>query len=84
MAKKVEIFITYDLVQLERRKDALRQAGVDYTVKVDAQDAGLFSMFFSSSRRARGTYGENPKYSKVYRLFVSKEDEELALKCINK
>lgn len=78
MFGKVEIFLTYDLVELEKRKDALRQAGITYYIK-----SGL-SSFFSNDRRQRGTYGERPGQTQLYRLLVKKKDEELALKCINK
>ena len=37
----------------------------------------ILSSFFSNDRRQRGTYGERPGQTQLYRLLVKKKDEEL-------
>lgn len=75
---KVEVQANYTQI--------LSQHQIWYEVKcVDSanSDAGIFSMFFGSSRRARGSFAEKPHLSKVYKLYVKDKDYEKAKHCLN-
>lgn len=64
----------------------LAQHHIWYEVKcVDSanSDAGIFSMFFGSSRRARGSFAEKPNLSKVYKIYVKEADSDKAKHLLN-
>ena len=79
--KKIEISITNDIVKHSEYKSKLSSVNIHYKEKVvDSSNptASIFTMVFSSSRRARGALGQNQKYEKTYYLYVDEKDEEQA------
>ena len=79
--KKVEIFVTNDIVKHSEYKGKLSASHIQYKEKVvdsTNPNVSIFTMLFSSSRRARGSLGQKQKYEKTYYLYVDEKDEEQA------
>ena len=71
-----ELLITYDLNQLNRLRDALSQAGIDYQLRT--KDLASPSIFEAGSRSRTGSFGMNRDACVEYKLYVRKEDFDLA------
>lgn len=78
---KKEVRVTNSLSELNRIRDVLDHNQIKYFIRTVASDAGessFFASFFFSNRRSRGSFGENPKLSKMYYVYVGKSDYEKA------
>lgn len=82
MAKKVKIFSTYDLSELARRRKALDDAGISYTVKSGSMVTDMFYLLtsmFSSHNRGRELMVEDSKTHPLYTIYVNEEDGPKAM-----
>ena len=73
---RAELLITYDLNQLNRARDALSQAGIDYQYRT--KDLASPSPFDAGSRTRTGSFGMNRDACVEYKLYVRKDDLSLA------
>jgi len=74
MFNRRELLITYDLNQLNRLRDALSQASIDYQLRTK----DLTSPTLAGGRGRTGTFGIDTSASVEYKLYVRKEDFEFA------
>ena len=73
---RAELLITYDLNQLNRARDALSQAGIDY--QYHTKDLASPSPFDAGSRSRTGSFGMDRDACVEYKLYVRKDDLSLA------
>ena len=73
---RAELLITYDLNQLNRARDALSQAGIDYQYRT--KDLASPSPFDVGSRSRTGSFGMDRDACVEYKLYVRKDDLSLA------
>lgn len=81
------LITTFDIHDFSRYIQVLSDNGILYKTKcVDSSNASssLFSMLFSSSRRARGSFAEKTTYMKTYYVYVKQQDYDLAKHLIDK
>lgn len=76
-----EVFVSHKVELFTKSKELLDQAGIRYKTKIvnnGDSPSPIFTMFFSSSRRARGTMFEKYNQTKFYYIYVDKSDVEAA------
>ena len=79
---KKEILVTTKPDKFSNCKDKLSVSGIKFKTKiVNNSDSTfpIFAMFFSSSRRARGSILEKENQTRFYYIYVDEQDEEQAL-----
>ena len=69
---RAERLITYDLDRLNRARDALSAAGIDYQYRT--KDLASPSPFDAGSRSRTGSFGMNREACVEYKLYVRKDD----------
>ena len=69
---RAELLITYDLDRLNRARDALSAAGIDYQYRT--KDLASPSPFDAGSRSRTGSFGMNREACEEYKLYVRKDD----------
>lgn len=73
---RAELLITYDPTQLNRARDALSQAGIDYQYRT--KDLASPSPFDAGSHSRTGSFGMDRDACVEYKLYVRKDDLSLA------
>ena len=78
--KRAQVLITYDLDRLNRARDALAAAGIDYQYKFKdlASPSLLEGLAGGSSRGRTGTFGMDYAARVEYTLYVKREELERA------
>ena len=69
---RAELLITYDLARLNRVREALAAAGIDYQFRT--KDLTSPSPFDAGSRARSGNFGINQSAQIEYKLYVRKDD----------
>lgn len=81
MNKYKEVYVGTSLTKISELKDILLKNKIQYKIKtISNEDSNfsIFTMFFNSGRRAKGSYGVQSEYAKTYYLYVKKSDYDKA------